>query len=127
MLTQFKLCQNSVKIVLINFACYSNDTARFLAVLRNRLNHTRKFIRAKHTDDIKHDSRYTLHFRTVIMYEFFNTNTISNERISCLFDKILVPVVAEKQSSRSTRSFGLQSNIISAGCYIPIKPQDIRI
>lgn len=82
MLTQFKLCQNSVKIVLINFACYSNDTARFLAVLRNRLNHTRKFIRAKQTDDIKHDWRETLYFQTVIITEFVSTNTILNERIS---------------------------------------------
>ena len=69
-------------MVLKVFACYANDTERFLAVLRNKLNHTRKFIRAKQTDDIKHDWRETLYFQTVIITEFVSTNTILNERIS---------------------------------------------
>ena len=68
--------------MLTSFVYYNNDTIRFLAVLLKKLNHNRKFIRVKQTDDIKHDWRETLYFQTVIITEFVSTNTILNERIS---------------------------------------------
>ena len=100
MSTQFKLCQNGVKIVLTNFAFYTNDTERFLAVLRNKLNHTRKCIRAKQTDDIKNDWRERPNFRRVNITEFLSTHISSNELISCLPAHVQVLVVEEKQSAK---------------------------
>ena len=75
MSTQLNLCQH---IVLTNFAMYTNYTERFLAVLQNKLNHTRIFIRVKQTDDIKHDWRETPNFRRVIITEFLSTHKSSN-------------------------------------------------